>query len=323
MNELFVSQSSSDRVSLEESYAWCKALHKLHGTTYYYATMLLPRIKRHHVHALYGFVRHADEILDRLDDTPMEVRTKELHAFEDQFFDELSVGSSNHPVLKAVIHTVKAFDMDPEWFKLFLRSMEMDLTVETYATWDDLLVYMGGSAAVIGDMMLPILEPLSVEATEPARALGNAFQLTNFIRDIGEDLQRNRVYLPQDDIVRFGAADALRSHTVTRELRELLAFEIDRARSLYVDAAPGLEMLPPSSRPAIEAAFVLYRDILHEVEKNDYDVFSSRAHVATWKKLAAASRLGLDRVPFAKVSPRMAQLIAAHTASRKTNGKPI
>ena len=288
--------SFADQISLEESYDWCKKLHRQHGTTYYYATMLLPKVKRHHVHALYGFVRHADEILDRVDDTPMEIRTKELHSFEDQFFDELSVGQSNDPVLKAVLHTVKAFDMDPAWFKLFLRSMEMDLTVETYATWDDLLVYMAGSAAVIGDMMLPILEPLTAHARLLLLVqLGNAFQLTNFIRDIGEDIERGRVYIPQEDINRFGAQSAFEQSRVTPEFKSLIKFEIERARDLYAQALPGIAMLSESSRPSIQAAFDLYSGILNEVEKAEYDVFSSRVRVATWKKLAAAARLGLGK----------------------------
>ena len=108
-------------------------------------------------------------------------------------------------MLKAVVHTVRAFDIDPDCFRRFLRSMAMDLTISAYATWDDLLGYMDGSAAVIGEMMLPILEPLTPDALEPARDLGNAFQLTNFLRDVAEDLDRGRVYLPQEDLDRFGA----------------------------------------------------------------------------------------------------------------------
>ncbi|MDP8937501.1 MAG: phytoene/squalene synthase family protein, partial [Actinomycetota bacterium] len=184
-------------VTLEESYERCRRLNRRYGTTYYRSTFLLPRVKRHHVHALYGFCRYADDIVDDLGSsaTPSE-RRRTLTDFGDRFFADLDRGASDDPVLKAVVHTVKAFDIDPDCFRRFLRSMAMDFTVETYETFDDLLQYMDGSAAVIGEMMLPILEPLRPEALGHARDLGIAFQLSNFLRDVDEDLDRGRVYIP-------------------------------------------------------------------------------------------------------------------------------
>src|SRR5262249_25643920 len=190
--------------TLDQSYARCRELNKAYGTTYYAATFLLPRVKRHYVHALYGFCRHADDIVDDLGPAPVEVREKALADFGERFFADLTDGDSDDPVLKAVVHTVKAFGIDPGCFQRFLRSMTMDLTVSTYDTFDDLLDYMDGSAAVIGEMMLPILEPKSGDAARHARDLGIAFQLTNFLRDVREDLERGRVYIPQDDLERFG-----------------------------------------------------------------------------------------------------------------------
>ena len=191
-------------VSLQESYARCKELNRRHGTTYYLAAQVLPRVKRHHVHALYGFCRHADDIVDDLGPAPTDVRAKALHDFGDRFFEDLDRGRSDDPVLKAVVHTVQAFGLDPAFFHRFLHSMAMDLTVSSYESWEDLLVYMDGSAAVIGEMMLPILEPEDLDAARPgAMDLGNAFQLTNFLRDVGEDLDRGRVYLPQEDLRRY------------------------------------------------------------------------------------------------------------------------
>jgi phytoene synthase len=176
--------ASVGAVTLEESYARCKELNKRYGTTYYWSTKVLPKVKQHHVWALYGFCRYADDIVDDLGPAPVEQRAAALADFGDRFFADLEVGRSDDPVLKAVVHTVKAFDIDPECFRRFLRSMTMDLSVSSYETWDDLLVYMDGSAAVIGEMMLPILEPLRDEALGHARDLGNAFKLTNFLRDI-------------------------------------------------------------------------------------------------------------------------------------------
>jgi phytoene synthase len=270
--------------TLDESYELCRALNKRHGTTYYWSTYALPRIKRHHVHALYAFCRYADDIVDDLGDVPAEVRGKELTSFGDRFFADLDEGKSDDPVLKAVVHTVRSFGIDTDCFRRFLHSMAMDLTIDTYETYDDLLGYMDGSAAVIGEMMLPILEPLSPKAIGPARDLGNAFQLTNFLRDVNEDLDLQRVYIPQQDIRRFGAQEAFAERRVTPAFVALMSFEIDRTRQLYTSAERGIALLPPSSARCIDAARVLYSRILDVIESNGYDVFSQRASVPTWKK---------------------------------------
>lgn len=280
-------------VTLVESYAHCRALNKRYGTTYYWSTFALPRLKRHHVWALYGFCRHADDIVDDLGPVPVEVREKALTALGDRFFADLEAGRSDDLVLKAVVHTVGAFGLDPDCFRRFLRSMAMDLTIGTYATWDDLLTYMDGSAAVIGEMMLPILEPTDAAALEPARALGNAFQLTNFLRDVAEDLDRGRVYLPQEDLARFGADPGRR--VVDDPWRALMAFEVARCRELYQQADEGLALLPPSSAHCVGAARTLYAEILDHIEAADFDVFQQRARVPTSRKVAVAARLALAR----------------------------
>ena len=279
-------------VTLDESYERCRRLNKRYGTTYYWSTYLLPRVKRHHVHALYGFCRYADDIVDDMESTAtVAEREAALTAFGDRIFADLASGSSSDPVLKAVVHTVRAFEIDTSCFERFLRSMAMDLSVSTYETWDDLLVYMDGSAAVIGEMMLPILEPLSPAALEHARDLGFAFQLTNFLRDVAEDLDRGRVYVPQEDIRKFSASTALAERRVTPEWVELVQFEIARCRALYASADLGVPMLPPSSGRCISGARSLYSRILVEIESRGYDVFTGRASVPTWQKLGVAARL--------------------------------
>ncbi len=282
-------------LTLEDSYERCRRLNKRYGTTYYWSTFLLPRVKRHHVHALYGFCRYADDIVDDLGSTaPPEVRRQAMADFGDRFFADLERGRSDDPVLKAVVHTVKAFDIDPGCFRRFMRSMTMDFTVESYETWEDLLGYMDGSAAVIGEMMVPILEPLEAEAFEHARDLGNAFQLSNFLRDVNEDLDRGRVYIPQEDIRKFDADPWARR--VTPAWRDLMAFEIARNRRLYESADIGIPMLPPTSARCIRGARALYSGILDQIEAAGYDVFSSRVRVPTWRKLAVAFRLSRPRI---------------------------
>jgi phytoene synthase len=278
---------------LTQAYARCRDLHRVHGRTYYLATKLLPAWKRRHVHALYGFTRYADDIVDEL---PVADREGRLADWSARFLAGLAGEPVDDPLLPAVLHTVQVFDIDRADFALFLRSMSMDLTVTRYAGYDDLLSYMDGSAAVIGTMMLPILgsdDP--VAAREPARQLGLAFQLTNFIRDIAEDLGRGRVYMPEADLDRFGVtradlAAALAAGRAGQRIRDLVAFEIGRAREHYAAAAAGIPLLERSSQACIRAAYHVYGAILTEIERQNHDVFVRRAVVPKGKRLAMAAR---------------------------------
>ena len=280
-------------VTLEQSYAHCRTLNKRYGTTYYWSTYALPSVKRHHVWALYAFCRHADDIVDEFNDAQPAERCAALDAFGEGFFADLERGRSDDLVLKAVVHTVRAFGHDPETFRRFLGSMAMDLTIGSYRTWDDLLGYMDGSAAVIGEMMLPILEPADRRAFVHARDLGLAFQLTNFLRDVAEDLDRDRVYIPQEDLDRFGADP--RRRTVDDAWRRLMQFEIERCRELYRSADVGIPMLPSASARCVGAARSLYSQILDRIEAAEYDVFHERAHVSTLHKVATVARSALHR----------------------------
>ena len=278
-------------VTLEDSYERCRQLNKRSGTTYYWSTHLLPVVKRHHVHALYALCRYADDIVDDLGSTATtEQRADALAAFADRFFTDLAARRSADPVLKAVVHTFRSFDIEAETAKKFFRSMTMDLSVATYESYPDLVRYMDGSAAVIGEMMLPILEPDDLDAARPhARALGEAFQLTNFLRDVAEDLDRGRVYLPQEDLRRFGADP--HSRVATPEWVRLMRFEIERTRALYRDADLGIAMLPSSSQRCIRAARDLYSGILVKIEEAGHDVFRARVRVTTARKLAMAAKI--------------------------------
>ncbi len=275
--------------SLADSYARCRTLNKRYGTTYYWSTYLLPNVKRPHVHALYAFCRLADDVVDT--PPPGSDPARGLAELRYRIFEDLQRGASEHPVLKAVVHTARAFAIDPGCFDRFLTSMEMDLSVTRYASYDDLMGYMDGSAAVIGEMMLPILEPSEpVRARMHARDLGVAFQLTNFLRDVAEDLDRGRVYLPADDIAQFGAEAALCDRRVTPEWIALMRFEIARARALYESADRGIELLPPESARCIATARRLYSQILGKIEAAGYDVFSHRARVPTYQKVVTTAR---------------------------------
>jgi phytoene synthase len=272
--------------TLDESFERCRRLNKATGTTYYWATELLPRVKRPYVHALYAFCRYADDIVDDLGPAPVDERAAALSAFGDRFLADLAAGHSDDVVCRAVVHTAKAFDLPAEPFSRFLHSMAMDLTIDRYETFADLERYMDGSAAVVGELMLPILEPVADEAFARARDLGIAFQLTNFLRDIAEDARRGRVYIPQDDIRAHDAGTAFAERRTTPEFVELLRFEITRTREIYDAADVGIGLLRGRSQRCIVAARTLYGGILDQIEAVDHDVWSQRVRVPTWRKVA-------------------------------------
>jgi phytoene synthase len=273
---------------LRAAYETCRRLNAAHGRTYYLSTLLLPPAKRPHVHALYGFARFADELVDDLDSPDPAA----LVRWAEQFLADLRRGDSTDPVGRAAIHTARTWDIPAHRFEAFLDSMRMDITVTGYPTYADLEHYMYGSAAVIGLQMLPILEPVAGhedEAASRARALGEAFQLSNFVRDVAEDLRRGRVYLPQEDLDRFGVTRAdLCPGPTPQHVVDLLRFEIDRTRRLYAEACPGIDLVHPTSRDCLRTAFELYGGILDAVEAAHHQVLDRRVGVPLGRRLRVA-----------------------------------
>ncbi|MEW2076225.1 phytoene/squalene synthase family protein [Streptomyces sp. NPDC012403] len=297
--------------ALREAYHRCRALNARHGRTYFLATRLLPVERRPAVHALYGFARWADDIVDALGtgaDTAR--RDAELSALQRELDQGLRDGNSTEPVVRAVADTARRYGIDHGHFADFMTAMRSDLVVTDYADYAALRRYMHGSAAVIGLQMLPVLGTVAPrEAAAPhAAALGIAFQLTNFLRDVGEDLDRGRVYLPADLLAAHGAHRALlrwsrdtgrRDRRVTAALREFEAL----TRGVYREAAPGLAMLEPVSRPCVRAAFVLYGGILDAVARDGWSVLHRRAVVPRRRRAVVAAD-GLARVAAARLRAR-------------------
>jgi len=278
--------------ALRASYSECKRLNSLHGKTYYLATLLLPQAKRPFVHALYGFARYADEIVDDLASTlTPQQKADALKTWSSGVLSDLAKGKSYDAVGAALVDTVTRFDIPHQHFVDFLHSMEMDLTVTHYADYKALSEYVYGSAAVIGLQMVPILGPLSPDAYPAAEKLGIAFQLANFIRDVGEDLDRGRIYLPLDELAADGVdEEMLYARRLTPEIVKALKFQIGRVRDLQKEAAPGIEMLHPVSGPCIKAASELYCGIVDEVEAIGYDIFNKRAKTSTARRLRVAGK---------------------------------
>jgi phytoene synthase len=279
---------------LRNSYLECKRLNNLHGKTYFLATRLLPPAKRPFVHALYGFARYADEIVDDLASTLSENEKAEaLKSWGDEVLANIKYGKSHDHIGAALVDTVTRFSIPISYFEAFLHSMTMDLTVTEYHTYEDLYEYVYGSAAVIGLQMVPILGTVSkqamAEANIAAEKLGTAFQLANFIRDIGEDLTRGRVYLPVTELQSHGVTrEMLEERIVTPQIKNALKEQIQRVRSLQAESKPGINLLSAESRACIEAASELYCGIVDEVEKIDYEIFNKRAKTSNWRRLKVA-----------------------------------
>ncbi|WP_072806410.1 phytoene/squalene synthase family protein [Rhodococcoides yunnanense] len=308
--------------ALHDAYVICRDLNAQHGKTYFLATRLLPTDKRPAVHALYGFARMVDDIVDvdvnsadvELPDLPPDTAgvstvdrqaAAKLDVLERRVRaalagDTLSASRSDR-VLAALVDTTDRYGIPHEYYYAFFHSMRMDIPgtpmfVSRYRTMTELSEYMYGSAAVIGLQMLPILgTTVDRDVAEgPAAALGEAFQLTNFIRDMGEDLDRDRIYLPTEELAAFGVdEDVLRESRATDRtdprVERALAHLIAHTRAMYRTAEPGIDMLAPAVRPGMRTAFTLYGDILREVEDSGYRVLRQRARVPGWRRLSVAA----------------------------------
>ncbi|NYI94714.1 phytoene synthase [Streptomonospora nanhaiensis] len=298
--------------ALRAAYARCRALHARHGRTYYLATRVLPPDRRPSVHALYGFARWVDDVVDDLGVAATTAeRLARLDAVEADLRAALAGAAAREPVVAALAHTARRHAIPSGHFTAFMGSMRADLTVDHYATYADLRGYMYGSAQVIGLQMVPVLGTVvpPERAAPHAAALGEAFQLTNFLRDVAEDLDRGRVYLPADVLAAHGADRGLlercrRTRTQDPRVRAALAEMARLNRDVYRVAEPGCAMLDPVARPCIATALRLYRGILDEIEAADYDVWTRRHRVPTARRLrvalpalgrAAAARAGAAR----------------------------
>ncbi|SNR53477.1 phytoene synthase [Haloechinothrix alba] len=280
---------------LRAAYTWCRRINAHHGRTFYLATKLLPAHARPAAHALYGFARAADEIVDN--PAPHSDPAAELAALETALFRALDGQHTRDPVLTAVADTASRYRIERVHFEAFLRSMRMDLRVAEYPTRAALSEYTHGSAAAIGLQMLPVLGTVvpREEAAREAAALGEAFQLTNFIRDVGEDLGRGRLYLPSGELAAHGVDRqrllwALRTGERDARIRSAIAEQVGHARAMYRRAEPGVAKLRPESRPCIRTALRLYEAILDEIVAADFDVLRVRAVVPRVRRLALAGR---------------------------------
>jgi 15-cis-phytoene synthase len=276
---------------LHEAYRTCEAITREHSRSFFLSTQLLPADKRRAIRALYAFCRTSDDLVDQPGRDTMRALAKWValvHAPQ---------APPNNAVLLAWRDTTARYDVSQALVDELLAGVAMDLTMSRYATFDDLWRYCYRVASVVGLISMQIIggQP---NAAPYAIALGVALQLTNILRDVGEDAARGRVYLPQEDMARFGVCDddllaGQRNPgewTSDARFRALMRYEIERAHALYEAAWPGIALLHPDGRLAVAAAAEIYRGILARIVANDYDVFACRAHMTLPGKLLKLAR---------------------------------
>ncbi|WP_410872719.1 phytoene/squalene synthase family protein [Nocardia sp. A7] len=303
---------------LRAAYLRCRELNAQHGRTFFLATRLLAPAQRPAIHALYGFARWADDIVDEPPiDAAAGTRADRLDAVAQEMRDSLSGNPGADPIFAALADTAARYHIDHVLFEEFLDSMRMDLTVTDYPDRAALDRYVHGSAAVIGLQVLPVLGTVGAraDAAPYAAALGKAFQLTNFLRDVAEDLDRGRVYLPADELAAFDVDRArlqwCRDNRRTdAKVRSALAAQHAVARDLYRYADAGIALLHPVSRPCVATAAVLYSEILDRIEETDFAVFTARATVGNVRRTRVAGS-ALARALWARRGSRVRALTPA------------
>jgi len=273
-------------LTLDDCYRACGAITRRHSKSFSLSLQFLPRAKRRAVWAVYAFCRTADDIVDRRDSSAEPLLA--IDAWEAELRAAYA-GRASNPILVAFADAAARYDVPLSAALDLLRGARMDLTIGRYATYADLHGYCYLVASTVGVLVTPILGALDSAALGDAIALGHAMQMTNILRDVGEDARLGRIYLPADELARFGYTEAdLFAGTVDERFVELMRFQIARARTLYAEAEPGIARLQPESRYTVRLALRLYRGILGAIEANRYDVFTKRAYVRLQTKLLTA-----------------------------------
>jgi phytoene synthase len=273
-------------VSLEESYALCRRIARQTGKNFYYSFLVMPPAKRAAMCAVYAFMRHSDDIADGA--ASPGAALDGLRRWRAQVDSALDGGEAGDPTLPALVDTVRGYQIPRRHFHEVLDGAEMDQTTRRYATFDELYKYCYRVASAVGLVVLPIFGygHKDKAALVAAEACGIAFQLTNILRDVKEDAQMGRVYLPLEDLERFGVAvDDVLTARATPQFLELMKFEAGRAHGYYDKARPLVELIDRDSRSTLAVMMAIYGGILRKIEDNKFAVFDERIRLSTAEKL--------------------------------------
>jgi phytoene synthase len=277
-----------------DAQAYCTALTKQSGSNFYYSFFFLPKARREAMYTVYAFCKAVDSAVD---EPPAGSDPKEELRRWRAELDLVYGGEPTWPLMISLAHHAKRLSIPKAYFEELIKGVEMDLATTRYGTFEELSVYCYRVASIVGLICLHVFGSTSAHAQDYAVDLGMAFQLTNILRDLATDAEQGRIYLPQDDLARFGYSEAdLLERKVSAGLRELIAFETQRARTYYAKAHAAFTSLPAKDRRALTVAEIMrtvYSRILERIERPDYAVFGPRVRLSTSSRLAIAAGVWL------------------------------
>ena len=266
--------------AIEESYRYCKEVARSRAKNFYYSFVLLSKQQRKAMCAIYAFMRYCDDPSDE----PGASRAS-LERWRAELEEALQGRFSGHPVWPAFHHTVRRFGIPHEYFREMIAGVESDLGPRRLETFDELYHYAYQVASVVGLTIIYIFGFDTPSAIPLAEKCGVAFQLTNILRDIREDAERGRIYLPAEDLRRFGVTEEdIERGNRNAEFLELMRFEAARARAYYNESEELLELIHPRSRPSLWALISIYSRLLERIERTNYDVFRKRVRLTAMEK---------------------------------------
>jgi len=269
--------------SLKHAYSVCDKITRQHSKSFHLASGLLPEEKRLAVRALYAFCRTVDDIVD---ESEMSFSEKSTQLEYWKRVVQTTLASEQDAVARAWVDTIHRYHIPPHYAIQLIEGVSRDLNQSHYKSFDDLATYCYGVASTVGLMSMFIIGFKSNEALPYAIKLGVALQMTNILRDIGEDFRKGFVYLPQEELIEYGLTEEdIANGLVTDDWREYMRFQIARTRELYAEADHGINLLERQGQLAISAASDFYQGILNDIESHDYNVFTRRASLSAWDKL--------------------------------------
>jgi|TARA_R100000479_G_C6389810_1_gene204592 phytoene synthase len=286
---------------LKGAYSHCRGITRKHAKTFYMATRFLPNEKQRGIFAIYGLCRYLDDLVDEAEDLIIEQKItvdqveEKLEMFKQRLIDVYEGRIVDDPILTAFSDTLKQYKISMELPFLLMEGVKMDLVKSRFENFDEIYDYSYKVASVVGLMTSEVFGYTNNNALQYAVDLGIAMQLTNILRDVGEDLRRGRIYLPQEDLKRFDVSEEeLFNYTLDDKFSELMKFQINRTREYYEKADKGICLLSSDSRLPVYLARHNYSRILDKIEENNYNVFDHRAYLNYTEKLSILPRAYLD-----------------------------